>query len=370
MAVDKGTKIKNRILTGGFAGLLCIFFLWCLCKPESDISVSERRPLAQRPHLKLASILSGDFMEEFEEYAMDQFPMRESFRMLKGLSSFYLFQKKDEGGLYLVDGYASKLEYPMNWDSLDYAANRFRHIYEKYLEGKDCKIYFSVIPDKNYFMAGENGYPAMDYEAFTAYFREKAEDMTYIDLFDCLELSDYYRTDTHWRQEKLVDAAKKLAAGMRVDLKSQYTVKELEQPFYGVYSGQMALPLSGERLSYLDNETLRACTVYDYETGKEIPLYDREKAEGKDPYEMFLGGAKSLLILKNPQAKTDRRLILFRDSFGSSIAPLLAEGYAQVVLVDIRYLSSDLLGSFLDFENCDVLFLYSTLVLNNSSTMR
>ena len=39
----------------------------------------------------------------------------------------------------------------------------------------------------------------------------------------------------------------------------------------------------------------------DHETGKEGNLYDFEKAEGKDPYELFLSGSKSLLTITNDQ---------------------------------------------------------------------
>ena len=85
---------------------------------------------------------------------------------------------------------------------------------------------------------------------------------------------------------------------------------------------------------------------------------------------MFLSGSLSLITIKNPNAQTDRKLVMFRDSFGSSIAPLLTSGYAQIDLVDIRYIHPDLLWQFVDFEGCDVLFLYSTLVLNNSDTIK
>ena len=52
------------------------------------------------------------------------------------------------------------------------------------------------------------------------------------------------------------------------------------------------------------------------------------------------------------------------------ITPLLAEGYAKITLVDIRYISPSVLGQFLTFAQQDVLFLYSTSVLNNSITIK
>ena len=63
-------------------------------------------------------------------------------------------------------------------------------------------------------------------------------------------------------------------------------------------------------------------------------------------------------------------LLMFRDSFGSSLVPLLAEGYARITLVDIRYVAPERLGMWLTFDNQDVLFLYSTPVLNNSETLK
>ena len=99
-------------------------------------------------------------------------------------------------------------------------------------------------------------------------------------------------------------------------------------------------------------------------------VYDRAKLEGKDMYEGFLSGTQGIIRIDNPNATTDRELILIRDSFGSSIAPLLVQSYASVTLVDIRAVQIDMLGNFLEFNGQDVLFLYSSLVLNNSSTIK
>ena len=95
-----------------------------------------------------------------------------------------------------------------------------------------------------------------------------------------------------------------------------------------------------------------------------------EKANGRDPYEMFMSGSDALLTVENPNCNNDKHLIMFRDSFGSSISPLFIESYSKITLIDIRYISSDMLGQFVNFENSDVLFLYSTLVLNNSLSFK
>ena len=100
-------------------------------------------------------------------------------------------------------------------------------------------------------------------------------------------------------------------------------------------------------------------------------VYDMEGAMGKDAYDIYLGGADPLIVIENPNASSDRELILFRDSFSSSLTPLLVEGYAKITMVDIRYVQSAFLGSLVDFEGeQDVLFIYSASMLNSSTAFK
>lgn len=364
------TKVKNRVVTGTMTLFFLVFCLLVWLKEPDDFSDSERRELARFPELSMDAVISGEFMEEFDSYSLDQFPMRNAFRFLKAFFVFDVFRQRDNDGIYLADGYACKLEYPLREESLDRASERFSYVYEKYLADTDVKVYFSVIPDKNYYLAERNGYLALDYDRLLDRMKEKTGDMTYIDLTESLTIQDYYRTDTHWRQERLIPAAEKLASQIGVELAEDYEMKTLEQPFYGVYYGQAALPIQPDTLHYLTNEVLENCVVYDYQNERTVAVYDLEKACGKDPYEIFLSGSLPLLTIENPAAESSRELILFRDSFGSSIAPLLVSGYRKITLVDIRYLHPDFLERYIEFDRQDVLFLYSTLVLNHSETLK
>ena len=361
-------RTKN-IITVVLASIVIFgFALWGLLMPDAKVSTSERRPLEQLPEFSMQSITSGKFTGDFEEYAADQFPLRDAFRRIKAYAVYYLFRQGDNNGVYLQNGYASKLEYPMNEDSIQRAAQVFKKVYDKYLT--DSRVYFSIIPDKNAFMAESGGYPAMDYDRFTDIMTQSVPFMEYIPIDHLLELDDYYLTDTHWRQERIIDVAECLGNAMGADVSADYSNVPLDRPFYGVYCGQAALPLPAETLYYLTNDTLDGCSVYDHETGKNIAVYDLEKAYGQDPYEIFMSGSKSLLTIDNPACNNGKELIVFRDSFGSSIVPLLIEGHSTITVVDIRYMSSDMLGRFVDFHGQDVLFLYSTLVLNNSVTLK
>lgn len=275
-----------------------------------------------------------------------------------------------ENGVYVAEGYAAKQEYPLSEKSIEYAAKRFGYVYEQYLSGHCENIYVSVIPDKNYFLAEKNGFLALDYSELTGMLAEAMDYAEYIDIFPLLELSDYYRTDTHWRQEKILDVAAHIAEKMGVTLTAEYSEAALDVPFYGIYSRQEELDLEPDELIYLKSPVLSECKVLDGETGSYIDVYNMELAGGDDPYEIFLSGAKSLLTIENPNAPAEKELIIFRDSFASSIAPLFAEGYSKITLVDIRYLAPQLLSRFVTFDGQDVLFLYSAPVLNNSQTIK
>ncbi len=406
---------KNNLLCILFSLFLGGAFLACLLLPKPSYSDTERRPLAAMPEFSAKTVADGRFMKSFEAYAQDSFPLRDQFRSLKALAAAGIFQKKDNNGIYVSQGYAAAMEYPCDPASLERAASRFRYIYDTCLDQTN-RVYLSVIPDKNCFLAGESGHLSMDYAALEQEMEHLTGDFArYLPISHLLSKEDYYRTDTHWRQERITDVAQCLLDGMRSGMEErnneaeemssrteerqdktegknggtdgmrgeakgeatgqeplslQYTPVTATECFRGVYYGQSALPLAPEPLIYLDSGAIQACQVYDWQNGREIPMYDLERAEGKDPYELFLSGPLSLITIQNPQAKTDRRLVLFRDSFGSSIAPLLAGDYAQITLVDIRYIQPGFLNSMVDFEGCDVLFLYSTLVLNHSETLK
>ena len=357
-------------------GIFVVIALWAVLAafawfaPNKEVSQSERRPLKQFPEISADTLLRGDFMEKFEEYTLDQFPLRDDFRTLKSLFSYGVLGKIDNNGIYIADGYAAKLEYPLNSASVNNALKKFDYIYRTYLQDTNCNIYSAVIPDKGYYLAAEKGYPMMDYPLLFELMTEGMPWAKRIDIAGSLDIADYYRTDTHWRQEKLLNTANIICDAMGVSRPEGYTPALVSQDFRGVYYGQAALPMGTEDIYVMENPALADCRVYNYETGKYGSVYDLEKLSGNDPYDVYLSGAQSLLRIENPHAKTDRELVIFRDSFGSSLAPLLVQDYKTVTLVDIRYVSSQLLGNFLSFQNQDVLFAYSTLILNSSATLK
>ncbi len=366
------SKFKNLLTFILAFSFVFGFSIWSLIAPDKELTESERRPLKQFPTVSFDNIKNRTFMTDFESYTLDQFPLRDKFRGLKSFTALKVLKQKDNNDLFLTENHIFKVDYPTSTDSALRAAKIFSDINSRYLN-ENNNVYLSIIPDKNYYISNKNGKLLIDYDLLINTIKNNCDFADYIDISGLLTLDDYYKTDSHWKQENIIDVADKLLKGMKADYnESESLVINTDKDFYGVYHGQLSLKNPPDKISYILNDTISNATVYNYETQLNEDVYNLEKLEGNDPYEFYLSGPVSLLTITNNryQDGNPRELIVFRDSFGSSIAPLLLKGYSKITLVDIRYLSSSTLENYIDFENKDVLFLYSTSVLNNSVTLK
>lgn len=328
--------------------------------------MSERRKLAQFPTINLKNITSGKTAEDLDEYASDQIILRDSFRSVKSFWSNYIFMQKDNNGLFLKDGTIYKIEYPLNEQAILKSAEKIQNVYNNYLN-ENMRIYYSLIPDKNYYLNSD--YLNMDVNEVQKITQSVlGEKMEYIDITDCLELEDYYRTDLHWKQENIQDVVKKIEDEMNLKDTSNIVYQKQELgDFYGAYYGQLGRKVLSDKITILKNNTTENASVYNVETQNYEAVYNIDKwSNSSDKYDVYLSGATPIITIENPNGPEGKELILFRDSFGSSIAPLLLENYKKITLVDLRYISSAILGNYVEFNNQDVLFLYSTIVLNQN----
>lgn len=367
--------------------------------PGEAVSRSERRRLAEAPELTWESWTDKSFMDDTEKYLLDHFPFRDRLRRVKAYFAYDVLQQKENNEIYVADGHAAKLEYPLNEASVKRLAAKMTGLWQQYFP--DQKVWYAIVPDKNYFLAEENGYPSLDYGRMIRLLSQelaKNTDFGYIDIISDLTIDDYYRTDTHWRQERILDVAHHIAdaigVGGSLNFSKGYDTGFLEhviKDFYGVYYGQAALPMEPDTIVYLTDEVTDEAYVWSLEeniqSGKNAgkillpdeagavlkPVYQLEKLEDErslDKYDVFVGGASSLQIIKNPNAVTDKKLIIFRDSYTSSLAPLLLGAYGEITLIDLRYIDSARIGEYVDFTDADILFLYNTSIVNHAEMLK
>ena len=359
--------MKDNLIIGEFILFIFGFFLFSIFIPDQEISLSERRKLADLPDFSIDEIMKGDYFSELDQYFSDQFPYRDEFRRAKAYTQFFLFQKLDNEGIFIQDDSVFSSFSTWNQKEIDNFIGKLTEIKERYLT-TNKQVYYSIIPDKNAYL--ENSlYPKFDYSRLVHELNSELDaSFQYIDLFSKLSLNDYYRTDIHWRQEKIVDVACYLVEEMN----HQYVNKEKNErtftPFYGSLYGQAALPIQPDTITYLTNDTLESIQVWNFEKQKMEPVY-QPNSENIDSYDLFLSGPTPLLEIENPN-QADGELIIFRDSFASSLTPLMIESYHHITLIDLRYISTDLLENLVDFTNKDILFLYSVPVINQGSILK
>ena len=273
--------------------------------------------------------------------------------------SFYIANEAiyEKTGEINVNGIKSNLE-------------KINNVFENNL--KNMNVYFTIIPDKTYYL--ENQLDTEFKEIENNVQEILNPNIEFFDISNKLSLEDYYRTDMHWKQESLGEVIETIRNELNLKSKDiNYEEKTLGE-FYGTYYKEIESNVLPDELIYLTNNNIENCNVYIEETKTNEKVYNLEKyEESGNKYDIFLSGASAIEIITNEAADTDKKLIMFRDSFGSSLAPLLINDYKEIVLIDLRYVNYSILENYIDFsnyDNQDVLFIYSSRVINRSGIFR
>ena len=365
------SKLSSILTVAFLAVIFGGFFLLKLVTAAPDIIRSERRIPAALPELSVKNVFSAEFMRRFDSYATDNYPMRENLRTLHAACVFGLFFQSDKDGLY-TDAYGAGAFTQVDVGAVEQTANMINTVVNR-LDGAGMNVYYSIIPEKSFY--SDRYLPGYDHRLAECHLKDFSgfEGYTYIDITGALNAESFYRTDFHWDQARIGAVVDTLCEAMGFDM-SAGTL--LEQPDYagefsGVYAGQTALPIGTDSIMYFPCPSVNVmylnAQTMEFEPGQ---VYKADAFSGLDAYDFFLSGIQSLVVLENQDADTDRELYIFRDSFSSSLAPLLAGAYSKVVLVDLRYLSMSSLKRLIGIKpGSDVLFLYSTRILNDPTEL-
>lgn len=353
--------MRKRVIIVSFLVILFGFSIAHIVLPDQKISISERRTYKTLPTFKF----EGSYINELEQYLLDHFPLRDTFRTLKAKYNFNIMQMLDNNGIYYNDNHIFKLNYPYNEASV----KKFNQHVEKIqtLLSDDNQVYMMLVPDKNYYVEDSN-FLKLDYEQMKQEINFK--NITSIDIFNDLSLDDYYYTDSHFKQIALFDVVDTMSEVMNFQVKDfKYQYHEFNE-FYGVYYGESALDFKPDTITYVTNEILDQVEVTYLENKELNTLYNEANLDSLDPYEVFLDGASSMITIENKQSLNDQELIIFRDSFASSLTPLLVPYYSKITLLDNRYITLDLIKDYVEFTNQDVLLMYSCTMVNDCGSLK
>lgn len=350
--------MKDKIQVLIFIILLFSITLIIIFTKDKEISKYERRKLITETNLK------EDFIENIDGYLSDQFPLRDSLISLNSLYERVVLNIIDSKNAYIYENSIIEKNYPLNETSLEDYIKKINFIIETRLQNNT--VFHSVIPDKAYFL--ESNYQKLDYNYLLDKIKKDIKG-EYIDIIKYLNLEDYYKTDIHIKQPSYLKIIKEFSNHMDFKYKKyDYSVQSYDKFLGSSYSKAPSFK-NYDKLEWLTNNYMNDVKVTHLEY-KDNNIYETKELQSLDPYNVFLKGPSALIEIDNLKSDNSKELIIFRDSFASSLTPLLIPYYKKITLIDLRYIHFDLLKKYITFDNQDILFLYSTLIINNSSILK
>ena len=350
-----------------FIILLFLVMIINVIVPDQEESELENRALEQRPRFNLTTILSGDFMEQWEEYLSDQFAGRDTWRSLK-VSLDRLGGARKENDIYIgKDGQLMEdIEVPDD-GRLEANLTAIRDFAETY---EDIPVTMMLVPDAACIL--NDSLPAFarvedQRQMFSMAERKLGDTVNWVDTVSILNNHKseklYYKTDHHWTTQGAFyvfqDAAETL--GIEGDVSDDFVSYTVTDSFNGVLAAS-----SGVWLDEMEQIDIYAPTggdddvVVNYvdEGRKTTSLYDSSKLETRDKYGVFLGGNTSVVDIRTVST-SQKRLLVVKDSFADCFIPFLAPYYREIVVVDPRYYSGTMQDIMESYRITDALILYS-----------
>ncbi len=361
-------KIRyQRLLAVSF--LLFLIILVCLnliIKPKK-FSESENRMLAQVPKFSIDRLLEGRFIKKYEKYKSDQFAFRSSWINIKSTIDRVSW-KKENNGVYLSDDdYLIENFKVPNTDYVNKninAINKFSKIH------KNIKSYIMVVPNAISIVKDKlpKFAPSLNQRDYINNFKNKlSSDIKFIDTFDTLNNHRneylYYRTDHHWTTlgayYSYLEACKTM--NLKPNTKDSYSIERVTNDFYGTLSSKSAFAVDEPDSIdvYIPKRSDDEVIVnYVEEKKKEGTLYNSDSLKKKDKYTVFLEGNHPIVKI-NTTSKSDKKLLLIKDSYANSFIQFLTTHYSEIIMVDPRYYYYDIESLVKNEGITDLLYLYN-----------
>ena len=333
-------------ITALFCAFIGVFLVANAVSPDRTFSEMENRNLEQLPTPSVKTLLSGEFMKDFETYTTDQFVGRDSWIGLKSTTERVL-GKQENNSVYFCDKdtLITRFDQPDSQkvtDNLTYVNN--------FVENVDIPVTFSLIPTQACIWADRlpAGAPNASQTDILDQAQAAVPGATWADLYTPLwEHKDediFYRTDHHWTSLGAYYGYTGLAEALGFTPVSldTYTETIRSTEFYGtVFSSSGVRWVKPDTISTYVPDTGITVTEHSYDNKGnpiEIPrsLYVESFLSVKDKYSMFLGGNQSLGVVKTANANKPKLLII-RDSYTDSVVPFLTPHYSEIHLIDLRY---------------------------------
>lgn len=380
-------ELHKKIMIVLFALFLLgmpILTLIFLSPEQRPFSENENRYLEKFPEYSFESYKKKKFMKGFDDWISDRFFAREMWISLKN-DFDKIIGKTENNGVFVTDNMMME-----KWSGYD------EEVYKRNLEAinnfavkhSEIPFYFMLIPNaQEIYKEKISKYADLgDQEAFiNSFYSSLDKSVKTIDTLSSLNAEKqsyiYYRTDHHWTSygAYLAYAAAGGALGYTPISNDDFFVEHVSNEFKGtLFSKTLDASVSLDTIDYFllgengENEPEVVVGVYEsYDTknNKIIyknydSLYFREFLEKKDKYASFLGQNSPVVTITNENAKSDKSLLIIKDSYAHSAVPFFSKEYKRVTMLDLRYIQTDFQTMIKLSDYDGLLFLYNVITFS------
>lgn len=335
--------------------------LFNLVKPEKSFSESENRYLSTMPGFTIDTLIKGKYMLGIDTYLDDQFILRDTWITAQSMMEYGL-GKRESNGVFICDNALMDNVKVPNEKYVDQSIEGITYFQQEH--NIPCTLMIvpsavSVQKDKL-----PNFAQAWDQNEFINSVYGRLKDINIVPVYDTLynhkDEYIYYRTDHHWTTYGAFLSFQKYCEVSNLPVITDYKYNTVSDDFNGtLYSRSGVRFIKSDVIEAYQTDYAEGSTVYNGEETKEYPtIFFDEYLDKKDKYAYFLGPNEPLVTIKG-SCGSNKKLLMFKDSYAHCFAPMLLNFYSEITLVDLRYINSDL-ANIIDIDSYDnVLFLYS-----------
>lgn len=311
--------------------MLLIMPLAFLLLPRQPYSALEKRALASPPRL---SLQSGLLSQQTEGWLGDHYPLRSAWVGLDAWRRMLSGSMAADEIWRLKDGALVEKPLPDHWARLE----RNLALLGDFAARSGQPLQLLIVPAAGAISKEPGYYPYPDGQILRTLVAPAG--VLLPALFEPMRAAEgplYYRTDPHWNAQGAYLAYQQVAAALDMQpLTPDAFVRRQSPGFLGTCYARSSLWSTPPDALDLWAPPVRLRLQFDGDEASYDSLFFEEHLLAPDQYPVFLDGNHGLTRIDNLDNPQGPRLLLIKDSFGNSLAPLLLPHFGHITVIDLR----------------------------------
>lgn len=359
--------MKSKILSIFIVLFIILFCLLFVILPKKEFSENEFRYLQEFPKFSISNLVSGEYINDLEQYITDHFPLRDYFMSIKTNFQLLLGNKLINGVYIGSDEYLfQEYKYPNNTDKLITKLNEF---YNR----NNIDMDLMLVPSSG--VINNNRLPkniSLNKQLDIINYIYDNIEFNNINVIEKLEEGSkkynmYYRLDHHWTMygsyyAYLEYCNKNNITPVNIN---EFTIERVTDTFNGTLYSKSSI--YNYKPDYIDVFKNSNKLEVNYVVSNRITdtLYEEKHLSTKDKYSYFLDSNHPLIKITNNKLKGN--ILIIKDSYANSFIPFLTNHYNEIHVIDLRFYNASVTNYIKENKIDKVLFLYNINDIDNDT---